>query len=89
MHANMTAEHRAAFTRLLPLTPTNVHLKTNATYGQRADFETIWFNHSPTAARYYLFTSLWNGELSIYDEHDGQSYQDSNGGDEIQNLAAA
>ena len=89
MHDKMTAEHKAAFTRLYSLTPTNIHLKSNATYGQHADFETIWFNHSPTAARYYLFTSLWKGELAIYDGHDGQSYQNSDGGDEIQNLTAA
>jgi len=85
----MNAEHKAAYQRLLSLTPINVRQKTNCTYGQHADFETIWFKHCPTAARYYLFTSLWKGNLSIYDEHDGQSYQDGNGGDEIQNLAAA
>ena len=89
MHANMNAEHRAAFERLLSLTPTNIHRKTNCTFGQHADFETIWFNQSPTAARYYLFTSLWKGELAIYDGHDGQSYEDGDGRDEIQNLAAA
>ncbi len=89
MHANMNAEHRAAYTRLLPLTPTNIHQKTDCTYAQHADFETIWFNHSPTAARYYLFASLWKGELAIYDGHDGQSYEDGDGRDEIQNLAAA
>jgi hypothetical protein len=83
MHAKMNAEHRAAFERLLPLTPTNIHLKTNATYGQHADFETIWFKHSPTAARYYLFASLWKGDLSIYDEHDGKSYQDDDSSTEL------
>ena len=74
MHDKMNAEHRACFERLLPLTPTNIKLKTNVTYGQHADFETIWFKHSPTAARYYLFTSLWKGNLSVYDDHDGQLY---------------
>ncbi len=85
----MTEEHKAAYKRLLPLTPTNIQLKTNATYGQRADFETIWFNHSPTAARYYLFTSLWNGTLSVYDEHDGRSYETDDGGDEVSDSLAA
>ena len=83
MHDKMTAEHKAAFTRLLPLTPTNIHRKTNCTFGQHADFETIWFKHSPTAARYYLFTSLWNGKLDIYDEHDGEPYPGENSSDEV------
>ena len=74
MHAKMNDEHRAAFKRLLPLTPTNLHLRTSATFGQHIDFENLWFKHSPTAARYYLFTSLWKGNLSVYDDHDGQLY---------------
>ena len=89
MHAKMNEEHRAAFKRLLPLTPTNLHLRTNATFGQHADFETLWFNHSPTSARYYLFTSLWNGKLSIYDEDDGRRYAADGRGDEVPDQVAA
>ena len=68
MHANMTPEHKAAFRRLMKLTPTNIHLLSNVKYGKRIDFESLWSTHGPTAARYYLFPSLWNGELIIKDE---------------------
>ena len=85
MHDKMNAEHKAAFGRLLPLTPTNLQLRTNATFGQHADFETLWFNHSPTAARYYLFTSLWKGILSVYDDHDGQLYGSGDSANAISN----
>ena len=89
MHAKMNAEHRAAFERLLPLTPTNLHLKTNATFGQHCDFEFLWFSHSSTAARYYLFTSLWNGTLSVYDEHDGRLYASEDGTNAVSDPVAA
>ena len=72
----MTDEHKAAFRRLLVLTPTNIHLLTEGLqYSWRLDFESLWSRHGPTAARYFLFPKLWYGQLHIKDEQNdaGQS----------------
>ena len=70
MHANMTEEHKATMKRLMVLTPTNIHLLSDVSYSKRLDFESLWSKHGPTAARYFLFPSLWHGKLHIYDEHE-------------------
>lgn len=77
MHNNMTEEHKAAFRRLEALKPTNIHLLTNVSYGQRIDFESLWSRHGATAARYYLFPALWKGELHIKDGQDDQGRGDA------------
>ena len=68
MHANMTAEHKAAFKELMRLTPTNIHLLSNVNYSQRIDFESLWFRHGPNAARFFLFPSYWNGKLMLKED---------------------
>lgn len=64
-----TPEHQAkvkeALTALGKITPTNLHLRTNASATQLENFHSIWFNHTPQAARYYLLPSLWKGALFI------------------------
>ena len=80
MHANMTDEHRAAMRRLMKLNPTNVHLLTDIKLGQRMDFESLWSRHGPTAARYYLFPSLWEGRLTIHDGQDDERRSDPRDG---------
>ena len=48
---------------LLKVTPTTIHLITNARWGSRVNFESVWYAHGPQAARYYLLPELWNGSL--------------------------
>ena len=50
------------------LNPTNLHLKTNATYSHRADFDSVWYRHSPQAARYGLLPFYWRGELIVIEK---------------------
>jgi hypothetical protein len=84
MHANMTDEHKAAFKRLMLLTPTNIHLLSDVTYSDRLDFEALWSKHGPTAARYFLFPSLWYGKLHIYDEHEERRSDTRDSADQVQ-----
>jgi long-subunit acyl-CoA synthetase (AMP-forming) len=69
MTYEQTLEHQAkvaeALKALDTVTPVNLHLKTNADYTQRENFHSIWFNHTPQAARYYLLPSFWAGKLFI------------------------
>ena len=57
-------EVKEAMAFLETLTPDTIHLKTNATLGQIMDFQSIWWNHTPSAARYYLLPSYWTGTLT-------------------------
>ena len=53
---------------LRQVTPGNIHMKTNASYGERVDFESIWYGHSADAARYYLLPPFVAGKLFILNE---------------------
>ena len=57
-------EVKEALAFLDTLTPDDIHLKTNATLGQIMDFQSIWWRHTPSAARYYLLPSYWEGTLT-------------------------
>jgi len=41
---------------------------TNANWSQRVNFESLWFTHSPQAARYTLLPYYHNGSLFILNE---------------------
>ena len=43
----------------------NVHQKTTATEGQQESFRSLWFNHTPSAARYMLFAQLCDGRIQL------------------------
>ena len=63
----MTLPHpevKEALTFLETLTPDDIHLKTNATLSQIMDFQSIWWRQTPSAARYYLLPSYWEGTLT-------------------------
>ena len=83
MHANMTDEHKAAMKQLMKLTPTNIHLLSDVAYSTRLDFEALWSKHGPTAARYFLFPSLWHDKLHIYDEHEERRSDSRDGTDPV------
>jgi hypothetical protein len=57
-------EVKEALAFLDTLTPDDIHLKTNATLSQIMDFQSIWWRHTPSAARYYLLPSYWEGTLT-------------------------
>ena len=60
----MTPEVQSALDFLSTLTPTNIHLKTNATTSIRMDFEVLWNNHGPQAARYGILVKYMEGDLA-------------------------
>lgn len=60
----MTPEAKQALDFLNTLTPITIHLKTDATLGQRMDFESIWNKHGPQAARYSLLARYMNGVIT-------------------------
>ncbi len=64
----MKPEVQQALAVLDTISPDNLHLRTNASYSQRVDFESLWFNHSAQSARYYLLPSYWNQTLLVIDE---------------------
>tara|TARA_R110002012_G_scaffold243361_1_gene417930 strand:+ start:241 stop:468 length:228 start_codon:yes stop_codon:yes gene_type:complete len=66
--ANMKPEVQKALAVLDTINPNNLHLRTNANYSQRVDFESLWFNHSAQSARYSLLPAYWKGSLIIVDE---------------------
>jgi len=57
-------EVKEALDFLETLIPDNVHLKTNATLGQIMDFQSVWWTHTPTAARYCILPAYWEGTLT-------------------------
>lgn len=65
---DMKPEVQRALEVLDTITPNNLHLRTNANYSQRVDFESLWFNHSAQSARYSLLPFYWKGSLIIVDE---------------------
>ena len=66
--SEMKPEVQAALAVLDTITPNNLHLRSNATYSQRVNFESLWFNHSAQSARYSLLPYYWKGSLLIVDE---------------------
>ena len=60
----MTPEAQAALDFLATLTPTNIHLKTDATLSHRLDFESLWNKHGPQAARYGILSRYMEGQIT-------------------------
>ncbi len=73
MPINPSPEVRQALDRLNELTPLNIHLLTDAGFGLRVNFESVWTNHCPQAARYLLLPYYYlddypHGKLTFNDE---------------------
>ena len=43
----------------------NVHSRTSANEGEQESFRSVWFNHTPSAARYMLFAQLCDGRIQL------------------------
>lgn len=59
-HANPQVEE--ALAKLREVTPLNLHMKTDANFRLKTDFESVWSNHGPQAARYLLLPYYWAGK---------------------------
>ena len=44
---------------LRTVTPTTIHLITNARWGTKVNFESVWYAHGPQAAIYLLLSGLY------------------------------
>jgi len=62
---SMSPELKSALNLLSGINPNNLHRRSNATNAQRMHFESIWYRHSPDAARYFLLPSMMKEELLI------------------------
>ena len=47
------------------ITHLNIHLLTDASDGAKDSFRSVWFRHTPQAARYMLFAQLNDGRVKL------------------------
>ena len=72
--SEMKPEVQAALAVLDTINPNNLHLRTTATYAQRVNFESLWYNHSAQAARYSLLPYYWKGTFIVLNDEPASSY---------------
>jgi len=60
---------KEALARLNTLTPHNLHLKTDAGFNVKTNFESVWSRHGAQAARYLLLPFYWEGKHGGQPEH--------------------
>ena len=60
---------KEALARLNTLTPLNLHLKTDADFDVKTNFESVWSRHGAQAARYLLLPFYWEGQFGGQPEH--------------------
>jgi len=61
----MTPDVQEALDLVKTLHPETIKRRTTATYGQIVDYHSIWWNHTPSAATYYLLYHYWNNNFSF------------------------
>jgi len=64
-HFKMTETQEFFMAATQGITHLNIHAKTTATTGQQESFRSMWFTHTPSAARYALFAQLCRGSISL------------------------
>ena len=47
------------------ITHLNIHAKTTANEGEQESFRSVWFGHTPSAARYMLFAQLCDERIEL------------------------
>ena len=47
------------------ISPINIHLKTTADQGIRDSFHSVWFRHTPSAARFMLLPYVFDGRVTL------------------------
>ena len=50
---------------LRTINPSNIKMRTNATWAQMVDFEAVWYGHTPEAARLMLLPPYLREELLV------------------------
>ena len=61
----MTETQQLLFDATQTISHLDIHAKTTANEGQQESFRSVWFGHTPTAARYMLFAQLCDGRISL------------------------
>jgi hypothetical protein len=64
-HLEMTETQEFFMAATKGITHLNIHAKTTATMGQQESFRSMWFTHTPSAARYALFAQLCRGSVCL------------------------
>lgn len=65
----MTENQQLLYNAVQTISHLNIHQKTTATVGQQESFRSVWFSHTPSAARYMLFAQLCDGRIELTHEH--------------------
>lgn len=50
---------------LSSITPINIHQETDAGWAIRESFHSVWYRHSPQAARYMLLPYLYDDRVEL------------------------
>ena len=61
----MNEKAASILNNLKGVSPINIHLKTTANEGIRDSFHSIWFRHTPQAARYMLLPYVFDGRVTL------------------------
>ena len=65
MKTEMNEKAKLILSELRGVTPTNIHKKTSASESLRDSFHSLWFRHTPSAARYMLLPYLYDGRVTL------------------------
>ena len=65
LHLKMTEEQQFLLDATNQIDHLNVHALTISTQGEQESFRSVWFGHTPQAARYMLFAQLCNGKVKL------------------------
>ena len=69
LQIKMTENQQLLYDAVKTISHLDVHAKTTATIGQQESFRSVWFRHTPSAARYMLFAQLCDGRIELTNEH--------------------
>ena len=61
----MTEDQQLLFAATQTISHLDIHAKTTADSSQQESFRSVWFNHTPSAARYMLLAQLCDGRISL------------------------
>ena len=65
MQTKMTENQQLMLEAVKHISHLNVHQKTTASEGVQESFRSVWFRHTPSAARYMLFAQLCDGRIKL------------------------
>lgn len=65
MQIEMTENQQLLLEAVKHISHLNVHSKTTASEGEQESFRSVWFRHTPSAARYMLFAQLCDGRIKL------------------------